>query len=233
MSHIDIPEKFNRNAPGVRKVGVEKTGSILIKLACEKVGFSDLSDKDVLDIGCGSRFTQTIINLDLSIGSYSGIDVNMPLISYLQENIQDSRFSFYYWDVYNELYNKGGKKLTKKSRLPLSQNMEFDLIWLFSVFTHLNPVDAENLLHILRKYYVKKGGFLFFSAFIDNNIDTFEDRVKEKPLHQAYYSEKFMRRILSKTGWQVHSSNDKDPELYIQHHFVCSPKYGFWNNLIT
>jgi hypothetical protein len=85
------------------------------------------------------------------------------------------------------------------------------------------------LLYILRKY-IKNSGYLFFSAFIDNNIDSFEDRVKGHPLLNAYYNEKFMKQILLKTKWQVISVHEKEPNNYIQHHFVCSPKLDFGQN---
>lgn len=227
MTHINVPDEYNRNAPKIKEIGIEETGSRLIKLVCDRVGFSDLSQKDVLDIGCGVRFTQAIINCNLSIKSYTGIDVDKPLINYLTTNVNDSRFTFYHWNAHNDMFNKSGEILTKKTNLPLPKK-KYDLIWLFSVFTHLNPKDAEILLYILRKY-IKNCGYLFFSAFIDNNIESFEDRVKEYPLLKSYYNEKHMKKILTKTKWQVISQHEKDENNYIQHHFVCSPKAGFLN----
>lgn len=227
MTHIDIPDEFNRNSLKIKQIGASKTGSTLIKLACDRLGFSDLSQTDVLDIGCGVRFAQAIINYNISIKSYTGIDLDKPLINYLINNVNDSRFSFYHWNVHNEAYNKSGEIPSKKAKLPIPQK-KYDLIWLFSVFTHLNPKDAEILLYILRKY-IKNSGYLFFSAFIDNNIDSFEDRMKEKPLLKAHYSEIFMKQILLKTKWQVNSAHDRDKNKHIQHHFVCSPKPGLLN----
>ena len=227
MSHIEIPAEFNRNAPAVQAAGAEKTGAVLIELACNLVGYPNLADKDVLDIGCGVRFTQTIINRDIPIKSYTGIDIDEPLINYLTNNVQDSRFSFYYWHIYNELYNLKGEKLSKSMRLPLSQNKQFDLIWMFSVITHNYPNDTESLLYIARKY-IKKNGFLFFSAFIDNNIDTFEDREKAEPLITAYYNEKYLKQIIQRADWHVKSAHGKNPEKAIMNHFVCTPKYHFW-----
>lgn len=226
MSHIEIPHQFNRNAPNVQSLGVENTGSTLIKYANELLGYSDLSGKDVLDIGCGVRFTQAIINCDIPIKSYTGIDIDEPLINYLIDNVQDTRFSFYYWNTHNEMYNKLGEKLTKKNKLPLQQDKSFDVIWMFSVITHNNPTDTECLLYILRKY-IKKDGLLLFSAFIDNTIDTFEDRIKDQPLLTAYYNENYMRQIISRAGWQVKSAHHKRPDKSIQNHFVCSPKHHF------
>src|SRR5262245_11541416 len=110
MPHIEIPGQFQRNSPNVLALGVENTGSTIINCGNELLGCSDLSGKDVLDIGCGSRFTQTIINRDLPIKSYTGIDIYEPLISYLINNVRDSRFSFHYWHIYNEMYNTTGQR---------------------------------------------------------------------------------------------------------------------------
>lgn len=227
MTSIEIPGEYCRNSPNVTALGVENTGSTLINRGNQLLGHSDLSDKDVLDIGCGVRFTQTIINRDLPIKSYTGIDINEPLISYLTNNVPDSRFSFRYWNIYNAMYNTTGQKLTKRLRLPLSQDRKFDVIWMYSVITHTYPADAQCLLHILRRY-IRSGGGLLFSAFLDNNIDTFEDRVKGQPLLNAYYNEKYLRRILSKAGWEVESLFDKWEEVVMQNLFLCRPKHRFW-----
>jgi len=226
MTHIEIPREFDRNAPSVQALGVENTGLTLIKYVIDLLGYTDLSNKDVLDVGCGVRFTQTIINCDIPIKSYTGIDINEPLISYLTNNVRDTRFSFHYWPIYNQMYNVNGEKLSKSAKLPLQQVKKFDVIWMFSVITHNDPKDTECLLFILSKY-IKKDGFLLFSAFIDNNIDTFEDRIKEQPLLNAYYNENFLRQIISRTGWQVKSAHDKNPDKAIMNHFVCVPKSHF------
>jgi len=228
MAHIEIPSQFSRNDAKIQALGTEDTGSTLINYANELLGYSDLSNKDILDVGCGVRFTQTIINRDIPIQSYTGIDIDKPLITYLINNVQDTRFSFHYWNIYNKLYNATGKKLTKRTKLPIPKDKKFDVIWMFSVITHNNPTDTECLLYILRKY-ITQSGYLLFSAFIDNNIDSFEDRIKDQPLLNAYYNEKFIRRIISKAGWEVKSLHDRRPDYLIQHHFVCKPKHHFWH----
>lgn len=223
MTHIEIPRNFQRNAQKILELGVEETGSTLIQYTSDLLGYADLSEKDVLDIGCGVRFTQTIINRQIPIKSYTGIEINKALVTYLKNNVIDSRFSFYYWNIYNEAYNKDGKPLTPETRLPLQPpGQKFDTIWMFSVITHNNPEDTEAMFYVMRKY-IKKNGYLFFSAFLDNNIESYEDRIKDQPLLQAYYNEHFLRQILSKTGWQVKSVHGKRADNFIQDHFVCQP----------
>lgn len=215
-----IPEELQRNAPDVHASGPENTGSTLIKLVVERLGLKDLSESDVLDIGCGVRFTQAIINRDIPIKSYTGVDVHRPLIEYLQREVDDPRFSFSHWDAQNAKYNPEGVKITPESRLPVEGT--FDVIWLFSVFTHLDSSDANALLAILRRH-IRPGGALFFSAFLDDTIDSFEDRLPDYPLSHPCYAERYLRELVVANGWSVASVSPPSSEHFIQHYLVCRP----------
>lgn len=215
-----IPDELHRNAPDVHASGPEHTGSILIDLVVKCLGLRDLSDSDVPDVGCGVRFTQAIINRDIPIKSYTGVDVHRSLIEFLQREVDDPRFSFSHWDAQNAKYHPQGVKITRESRLPVDGL--FDIIWLFSVFTHLDRSDADALLAILRRH-VRPGGALFFSAFLDDTIDTFEDRLPDRPLDWPCYSEQYMRQLVVANRWRVSSVHPPSPEHFIQHYLVCYP----------
>ncbi|MFL6262240.1 MAG: class I SAM-dependent methyltransferase [Thermoanaerobaculia bacterium] len=215
-----VPEDLHRNAPDVHVKGPENTGAVLMQLVAERLDLKDLSESDVLDVGCGVRFTQAIINREIPIKSYTGVDVHRPLIEYLQREVDDPRFSFFYWNAYNAKYNPTGEKITSESRWPVEGT--FDVIWLFSVFTHLDPSDANALLAILRRH-VKPGGALFFSAFLDDTVDSFEDRIPEHPLSHPCYTERYMRELVEANGWSVASVSPPSPEHFIQHYLICYP----------
>ena len=215
-----VPDELHRNAPDVHARGPENTGSTLIQLVLRQLGLKDLSQSDVLDVGCGVRFTQAIINRAIPIKSYTGVDVHGPLIEYLKKEVDDHRFSFAHWNAENGRYNPAGVQITPESRLPVEGT--FDVIWLFSVFTHLEPSDANALLGILRRY-VQPAGALFFSAFLDNTIESFEAKVPERPLDHPCYSERYLRELVVGNGWRVVSVSDPSPENFIQHHLVCRP----------
>jgi len=219
---LKIPKKLHRNHPNVAAAGYEHTGQILINLAMRRVDLKSLEDVDVLDVGCGVRFTMTIINRNIPIKSYTGLEVHKPIIDFLNKKVApyDKRFKFVYWNVKNEMYNPEGVELSDWERLPVAEY--FDLIWLFSVFTHLNPTDARAMLQILRKH-IREEGRLFFSAFIDDDLEGFEDRAKDSPLLNAYYERRYMELIIEETGWRIEAAFDEDMSNYIQHHFVCSP----------
>jgi len=59
----------------------------------------------------------------------------------------DHRFRFAHWNVRNEMFNRKGRPLSEYEGLPFGER--YDLIWLFSVFTHLNPADSLAMLTLL------------------------------------------------------------------------------------
>lgn len=222
LDHLVVPDALHRNAAGVINAGYENTGQLLINLATRCVGLESLENSDVLDVGCGVRFTMTIINRKIPIKSYTGVEVGLPLVEFLKENVEnkDSRFRYFYWDVCNEMYNPGCSHGTAEKEFPVDGT--FDLIWLFSVFTHLNPDDAQLLLKLLRKR-IRNNGKLFFTAFIDENLNGFEDRVEGKPLEQAYFGRAYMDTLIRQAGWKIESFHENEPENFIRHYYVCLP----------
>lgn len=227
MSHIEIPPQFQRNSAKVLALGLERTGCLLLDRANALLGWPDLAGKDLLDVGCGVRFTQTLINRDLAFGSYTGIEIDAPLVQFLSEHVADSRFAFHHWDVHNAMYNPGGEKLGTSTPPPFARGRRFDAIWLYSVLTHTAPHDTACLLRIFRRH-VKKDGALIFSAFVDDSIDSFDDRLKEQPLMNAFYSEKYLRRLAHDAGWRVQSRFDGWTEIAMQTLFVCRPRRRWW-----
>ena len=223
LHQLEISESLHRNSDEVRAAGYEDTAQTLIELAQRATGVNSLTDVDILDVGCGVRFTMAIINRSIPIRSYSGLEVHQPIVNFLKSNVErhDDRFRFERWDVHNRRYNKDGVKMQSTHVLPFAKT--FDLIWLFSVFTHLDPDDAAILLVILRKH-INPNGKLFFSAFIDDDLDGFADRVPNKPLLNAYYGRKYMTDIITSNGWRIDSFNDKELHNSIQHYIVCSPQ---------
>jgi 2-polyprenyl-3-methyl-5-hydroxy-6-metoxy-1,4-benzoquinol methylase len=218
---INIPENFQKNHPNIAKLGYENTGEFIINQIISRTNKKDLSESDVLDIGCGARFSATFINKNIPVQSYYGLDLDKNLIEYLKNNINDSRFNYDWVNYQNDMYNKNGEDLSKTKSLPV-KNKKFDLILMFSVVTHQNPTGAENLFRLSKKH-VEKNGYLIFSAFIDNDIEYFLDKHKEKPLLEAYYNTKTLEELLKKTGWEIKNIYPPDAQKITQHFFVCSP----------
>ena len=214
-----VPEELNRNAPVVRASGAENTGCEIISLVAERLKLATLVDCDVLDVGCGVRFTQAIINRQISIGSYTGIDTHKPLIDFLQSEVRDPRFAFAWWNVHNDQYNPVGEPMQSYEDIPVEG--QYDVIWLFSVFTHLFPDDSDKLLRILRQH-AHENTALVFTAFILEDVETFENRSRLPDIY-ACYNENYMRSMIASAGWIVESLDPPNSERYVQNLFVCRP----------
>jgi len=144
------------------------------------------------------------------------------------------------------MYNPAGEMLSENFDLPVAEGA-FDVICLFSVFTHLAPHDYSLMLKLLRRY-IKPGGKLIFSLFVFENTpgghgfverrtagyEISEEDIKNwdgppdfvdwdpnQPLKWAVYSRESALKLVEGTSWQVESLNY--PEPYIQHYMVCSP----------
>jgi SAM-dependent methyltransferase len=223
MQLLIVPEKFNKNGPGVRARGTPaETGFGLIRYMCERLGVPNLADLDVLDFGCGCRFAEAIINKQLPIRSYSGIDVDREMIDFLSQHVDDPRMKFYYWNSRNPNYNPAGFPLTADSVLP-SDPQAFDLICMFSVITHQLPQDAEILFRLLRRR-IRVSGRMFFSANIQEMDVDYREVVPEKPTAHSAYSGRFLQQLVERSGWRILSRESKyHHDLPIQDSLLCAP----------
>ncbi len=219
-----VPDELNRNSPNVRKAGdPADTGAAIINYMCERIGIENLANSDVLDVGCGVRFCQAFLNRNLPVGSYTGLEVERKIVEFLNENISDERFSIYHINTKNNLYNPKGNAIDMNniSYLP---NKLYDIICMFSVITHQNPVEAHSQFAFLRRY-VKSNGHLFFTAITHDNDDLdFEERNPQKPGAVCSYSQRYLVELVEKTGWSVLSIADPLPGgVRVQTSFLCEP----------
>jgi len=160
-----VPQELRR---GNKRYNEEKSvaqGVELIQLMCRNFGIADFGNSSLLDMGCGCKLVQAILDRKLPLGRYVGVDVFPDLINFLNTNVADPRFSFHVYNTHNEMYNPHGEPLSANTRLPLDEH-SFDFICLFSVFTHLAPHDYVAMLKMLRRY-IKPGGRMIFSLFVN------------------------------------------------------------------
>ncbi len=182
-------------------------------------GWDTLADKQVFDIGCGVKIAQAIVEFDLPIRKYHGLDINPEIIGFLRDALEeDERFDFTFSNFHNELYNPNGERMGAESHMPVEVD-HFDAAWAFSVFTHLNPNDTRHMLRMARDCLVE-GGLFYFSAFINPGAaEPFVDAIPDQPLKWAYFSEEFFIEMILESGLEV--VRYREPEEHIQHQFLC------------
>jgi SAM-dependent methyltransferase len=162
-SPLPVPPGLQRGAHDTREEWVE-SGLFSVDLLCRELGRKDLAGVDLLDVGCGTKIVKTLLDNSMRIGRYVGIDVSSEVIDWLQANVSDPRFEFHRLDAHNAMYNPEGTDLASFKLLPVGGRY-FDLICLFSVFTHLAPHDYVAMLRLVRRH-AKPDARLLFSLFL-------------------------------------------------------------------
>ena len=124
----------------------------------------------MLDIGCGiGRKTLPLTKFLGSNGLYVGMDIDGREIRWCSRNItpSDPRFVFITMDVFNKFYNPFGRVMPDQLVLPFPDN-SFDIVTLWSVFTHMFPKDV---IHYLRQAHrvLKPGGKFVATYYLIND----------------------------------------------------------------
>lgn len=116
-------------------------------------------DEKILDIGCGvGRVALPLTQFLNKKGEYYGIDVNPRFVEWCKRNISTKypNFHFQRINIFNEMYNPAGIKDIKKFQLPFTDEA-FDVVVLFSVFTHMKPGEVKYYLEEIRRVLKRKG----------------------------------------------------------------------------
>jgi SAM-dependent methyltransferase len=195
-----INPPFSFNAPGVSEHSPEVSGRIILKSMLKRLGWVSFGDKRVLDFGCGVRFARTIVNLEIEIGHYAGVDTNQEPVRWLQDNVHDSRLAFHHLDMRNPMYNPDGSTPNVSALQDLGLN-SFDVACMFSVITHQDPVEAELIFKMLRPIADR----LYFTALIDDSIDGYTEKDSVNPRHMSCFSTNMIENLLKKAGWKISS----------------------------
>jgi SAM-dependent methyltransferase len=136
--------------------------------------FTDLAglkpDEKILDVGCGiGRMAIPLTGYLAKNAEYQGFDIVEKGIKWCQEKItvRYPQFHFQLADIYNKMYNSGGKTLSSEYVFPYKSDY-FDFVFLTSVFTHMYSKDMENYLSEISRV-TKKGGRILLTFFILND----------------------------------------------------------------
>ncbi|WP_430613775.1 class I SAM-dependent methyltransferase [Flavobacterium sp. JP2137] len=118
----------------------------------------------VLDIGSGIGRTAIALTQFLNNGgSYDGFDVVPKGVDWCNQKVfsDTAPFRFKYIPIYNDLYNNSGEKAC--TFVFPYQNHSFDVVFSFSVFTHMQIEEIENYFREIHRVLDDHGSC--FSTF--------------------------------------------------------------------
>lgn len=164
----------------------------------------------ILDVGCGvGRLPIGILSRIGEIRHYRGIDVSKKSIRWCQHFITQPHpnFKFIHIDVKNPRYNPYGKAIDSDFRLPFDDH-EFDIIYLYSVFSHMVIEDVRAYLDEFRRLLTPLGK-IFMTAFIEEGVPDVtinpRDYVRSwiGALHCVRYGKDFFVSLLEENDFAV------------------------------
>lgn len=153
------------------------------------------SNSQVLDVGSGIGRTAVALKAYLSSnGTYDGFDVVKKGVIWCQKNIskQYPNFRFKHVPLNNDLYSLTNEK-ADVFRFPY-ENESFDMVFLFSVFTHMQPLEVQNYLNEI--YRVLKNGGECLSTFFIYNAEE-ENTIGDKKYNFSFPYKKNGFRLMN------------------------------------
>jgi len=222
---LDVPAGFRKGVlRGDQKKSIA-SGLETLRYIAEMLEVRDFKDWDILDYGCGVKFTQAFLQYDLPMKSYYGIDIDKRMISFLKRNVNHPKITHsiveFHNDLYSEIYKDSGGEMTEDFVLPCDPQ-KYDLIVLQSVLTHFNPHDFEIGLKMLKRY-LKPSGKIFFTCILNaGQKEDFKNLNPDRPLLRASYNEQFALGLIKNSGLKIDVYRKRLVHEYFPEHFICS-----------
>ena len=168
----------------------------------------------ILDIGCGpGRLALGLINNNAEIKKYVGVDVNKTPIEWCKTNLTtlNGNYDFFHLNKYNARYAPSNS--TEKFSYfdnDVFKN-KYDLVYLYSVFSHLEPDDLIDYLNLF-KNILEPNGVVYATVFVGDEVDTYEENPTHlsfltfKPagrLHVCYYNKSYFEGLVKNAGLKI------------------------------
>lgn len=120
----------------------------------------------LLDWGCGAGRLAVGVFMRLGrVADYHGVDIQPELIAWAQENLAGPGYRFTCLDVANERYNPDGSL----ERTIAATDESVDVIYAYSVFSHMNPHDTAAYLELIAKA-LRSGGRAMITCFVEDDV---------------------------------------------------------------
>lgn len=157
-------DHFRRDRDFVRSAAREV--GLLVRLAGLAPG------SRVLDVGCGAgRLAYGLIARFRDSIEYDGLDVMDAPIAWCRRTISTAHpgYRFTRVDVRNDRYNPGGVEEALTAHLPFPAR-RFDLIYAYSVFSHMRGRDVAAYLQEFRRL-MAPSALIAVTAFIEEGVE--------------------------------------------------------------
>ncbi len=167
-------------------------------------------ESSVLDVGCGAgRLPIGIISHLGEIKAYWGVDVGFKSIQWCKRCISKEHpsFQFVHINFKNLRYNPRGKKIDNRFQFPFS-DQEFDIIYLYSVFSHMVADDVKMYLKEFNRL-LNVDGKVFLTGFFEEDVPEMTVNPKgyrmqwNRALHCVRYNKVFFDELLNKYGFFI------------------------------
>ncbi|HJO32800.1 MAG: class I SAM-dependent methyltransferase [Anaerolineales bacterium] len=164
----------------------------------------------ILDVGCGpGRLAIGILNQVGQVQHYQGVDIVRKRIKWCQRHIarQHPNFHFTHIDIHNPRYNPSGKPLDAGFQFPFSDR-QFDIIYLFSVFSHMTSDEVHLYMGEFQRLLAPSGK-MFLTAFVEEAVPDMTINPKDYrrtwkgPLHCVRYGRGFFEALLSEHRFRI------------------------------
>lgn len=173
----------------------------------ENLGLSKTSS--LLDVGSGpGRLAIGILRRVGEIEKFRGVDVAESSVLWGQKHItsEHPNFQFVHIDVENRRYNPDGTGKDSALRFPFADD-EFDIITLYSVFTHMLTDGVRSYLEDFRRI-LRPDGRIYLTAFLEDGVPDVEEnpqgylgREWKGDLHYVRYNREFFEKLLDDSGF--------------------------------
>lgn len=163
----------------------------------------------ILDVGCG--FGRLPIGLTAELGvprSYTGVDVNAKAIGWCSRHLSGPGCRFVHLDLENARYNPAGAAIGPGFRFPFTDG-SFELIYLYSVFSHMEADDVSAYLRDSDRL-LDDHGALFLTAFVEDDVPDVEVNPTdyrghdwEGQLHCVRFNRGFFEDLAAGAGFRL------------------------------
>jgi ubiquinone/menaquinone biosynthesis C-methylase UbiE len=207
------------------------TGQGIHHLELLKVYAGLKKDNKILDVGCGIGRSAVALTTYLDQnGSYEGFDAVEKGIKWCKKNISSnfSNFRFQYIPLKNDLYSATG--INAEEFIFPYQDKCFDVVFLFSVFTHMQESETDHYLHEIYRV-LKHGGTCLATFFVFNEKE--EQNISVSNSFSFPYKKKGYRLMNEK----VKSANVAFEEQHIMQIIekrgfkITKMVHGYWKNI--